>query len=84
MGGHESTGDHYGDGGYGEEQRPEDKPLTKLQRIMQRSLAGWPLYTIIISLGQLLCAVSLHHSLIEVGDCLDLSPMLSTFRLPSN
>lgn len=58
MGTHEGAGDHYGDGGYGEEQRPEDKPLTKLQRIMQRSIGTWPLYTIIISLGQLLSAVS--------------------------
>jgi hypothetical protein len=32
--------------------------MTRLQRMMQRSIGTWPLYTIIISLGQLLSAVS--------------------------
>ena len=36
---------------------PSDKNMTKLQIFMGRSVAGWPLYTIIISLGQLLSAV---------------------------
>lgn len=37
---------------------PMDKPLTRLEVFMQRSIAGWPLYTIIIAMGQLLSAVS--------------------------
>lgn len=46
---------------YGEtydEGNVHDTRLTRLQVFMQRSIAGWPLYTIIISLGQLLSAVS--------------------------
>jgi hypothetical protein len=57
MGAHESAEGHYGEG-FGDDQRPEDKPMTRLQRMMQRSIGTWPLYTIIISLGQLLSAVS--------------------------
>ena len=50
--------DHYGGGETYEEGKPLDSHLTKLQIFMGRSVAGWPLYTIIISLGQLLSAVS--------------------------
>ena len=49
--------DHYGGGTY-DEGPPLDPSLTKLQIFMGRSIGGWPLYTIIISLGQLLSAVS--------------------------
>jgi alpha-1,3-glucan synthase len=49
----------YGGGDmYGDEANPSDKAMTRLQIFMQRSIGGWPLYTIIISLGQLLSAVS--------------------------
>ncbi len=54
----------YEDGGDGN----EDKRMSGLQIFMQRSIAGWPLYTIIISLGQLLSAVS--HSFLGSSDSL--------------
>ena len=59
--GHDDTmaNDHYGGGDLYEEGNPSDSNLTKLQIFMSRSLVGWPLYTIIISLGQLLSAVRL-------------------------
>lgn len=58
--GHEETmaNDHYGGGELYEEGNGPGANLTKLQIFMGRSLTGWPLYTIIISLGQLLSAVS--------------------------
>lgn len=69
MGTHESPEGHYGEG-FGDDNRPEDKPMTRLQRMMQRSIGTWPLYTIIISLGQLLSAVSRRaarkHACIEI------------------
>ena len=49
--------DHYGGGDLFDEENSSEKNMTKLQIFMGRSLAGWPLYTIIISLGQLLSAV---------------------------
>ncbi len=57
MGTHDSPGEHYGDH-FGEDEHAPDVPLTRLQIFLQRSYAGWPLYTIIISAGQLLAAVS--------------------------
>lgn len=33
--------------------------MTRMQIFMNRSIGGWPLYTIIMSIGQLLSAVSL-------------------------
>lgn len=63
MGTHESASDHYGDG-FGENDGPEEKPMTRLQLLMQRSVAGWPLYTIIISIGQLLAATSFQLTLL--------------------
>lgn len=53
---HDMGGEHYGDH-YEGENGPET-PMTRLQIFMSRSVAGWPLYTIIISFGQLLSAVS--------------------------
>lgn len=50
--------DHYGGGDLYEEGNASETPMTKLQIFMGRSIGGWPLYTIIISLGQLLSAVS--------------------------
>ena len=44
---------------------PTDKPLSRLEVFMQRSIFGWPLYTIIIALGQLLSAVSLPSTMVE-------------------
>ncbi len=57
MGTHESPGEHYGDH-MGEEEHAPDVPLTRLQIFLQRTYGGWPLYTIIISTGQMLAAVS--------------------------
>jgi alpha-1,3-glucan synthase len=73
MGGHESADNHYGESGYGEDlhdNRPEDKPMTRVQMFMQKSVFTWPLYTIVISIGQLLCAVSI---LLEEGFCASLT-----------
>lgn len=55
--------------GYGGEMYDEggnnEARMTKLQIFMGRTLAGWPLYAIIISLGQLISAVS---NLEAIGD----------------
>ena len=48
--------DHHFGGEYDEP--PLEKGLSRLEVFMQRSVFGWPLYTIIIALGQLLSAVS--------------------------
>jgi alpha-1,3-glucan synthase len=56
------SGYGHGDNMYGDEAPGQDKPMTKLQIFLQRSIGGWPLYTIIISLGQLLSAVSTRWS----------------------
>ncbi|KAG8878121.1 Cell wall alpha-1,3-glucan synthase ags1 [Tulasnella sp. 331] len=40
-------------------------PMTSLQILMQRELAGWPLYTIIIALGQMLGATSFQITLLS-------------------
>jgi alpha-1,3-glucan synthase len=56
MGTHESAAEHYGDH---EDDHAPDAPLTRLQIFLQRTYGGWPLYTIVISLGQLLAAVRL-------------------------
>jgi alpha-1,3-glucan synthase len=57
MGTHESPPhDGYGDHSY--DDGPSDPRMTRLQIFLQRSVGGWPLYTIIISFGQLLSAVS--------------------------
>lgn len=57
--GHDGEPDHYGGNDmYGDEPPSHDKPMTRLQILMQRTIFGWPLYTIVISLGQLLSAVS--------------------------
>lgn len=50
--------DGYGGHGEYEEANIHDKPMTKVQVLLQRSVAGWPFYSIIIALGQLLSAVS--------------------------
>ncbi|KAK4686309.1 hypothetical protein P7C73_g3822, partial [Tremellales sp. Uapishka_1] len=55
---------HYGDNSFEENGGEPDKRMTRLQIFMQRSLAGWPLYTIIISLGQLLSATSFQLTLL--------------------
>lgn len=49
--------DHYGGGDMYDDGPTNDAHMTKLQIFMQRSIAGWPLYTIVIALGQLLSAV---------------------------
>lgn len=41
-----------------------EKPMTRIQVFMDRSVAGWPLYAIVISLGQLLSATSFQLSLL--------------------
>jgi hypothetical protein len=81
--GHEDTmandygggGDMYDDGGH------SDARMTKLQIFMGRSIAGWPLYTIIISLGQLLSAVGYHSGMSNhvLMQFLDVFPIEFTF-----
>ncbi|CAD6563802.1 MAG: Cell wall alpha-1,3-glucan synthase ags1 [Tremellales sp. Tagirdzhanova-0007] len=65
--GHDDTmaNDHYGGGDLFDEENSSEKNMTKLQIFMGRSLAGWPLYTIIISLGQLLSATSFQLTLLS-------------------
>lgn len=61
MGDHESAHhDQYGNShdGHADEQQADQKPMTRIQKAMQRSVGSWPLYTILLSLGQLLSAVS--------------------------
>jgi len=60
--------DHYGGEGTYEEGGGPDTRMTKLQILMGRSFAGWPLYTIVISLGQLLSAVSGHDVALDWAD----------------
>lgn len=55
--GHESEIDQYGGHGEYEEANIHDKPMSKVQVLMQRTVAGWPFYSIIIAIGQLLSAV---------------------------
>ncbi|ORY31635.1 putative alpha-glucan synthase [Naematelia encephala] len=55
--------DHYEEGAYGEDGANEAQ-MTRLQMFLQRSIAGWPLYTIVISLGQLLAATSFQLALL--------------------
>ncbi len=50
--------DHYGGRDLYDEGNPSESKMTRLQVFMGRSFLGWPLYTVIISLGQLLSAVS--------------------------
>ena len=57
--GHDDSTDQYGGHGDYEEPNIHDKPMTKIQILLQRSAFGWPMYTVIIALGQLLSAVSL-------------------------
>jgi hypothetical protein len=59
MGGHDSPPHHYPEESYdNHEQHAPDVPMTRMQIFMNRSIGGWPLYTIILSIGQLLSAVS--------------------------
>lgn len=55
--GHEDNMDQYGGHGEYEEANIHDKPMSKVQVLLQRSLFGWPFYSIIIAIGQLLSAV---------------------------
>lgn len=52
--------------GYDENAEPHapDKPMTRLQAFMGRSVGGWPLYTICLSAGQLLGATSFQLTLL--------------------
>lgn len=64
---HSASGHGHDDGyvdNYGGNEMYDDGPtdearMTRLQVFMQHSIAGWPLYTIIIALGQLMSAVSI-------------------------
>ena len=60
------AGDGYGD--MYDEGPSNEVPMTRLQIFMSRSLAGWPLYTIIIALGQLLSAVSVWSNLLSCSN----------------
>ncbi|KZT42041.1 glycoside hydrolase family 13/glycosyltransferase family 5 protein [Sistotremastrum suecicum HHB10207 ss-3] len=44
---------------------PGDVVMTRLQIAMQREVAGWPLYTIVIALGQMLGATSFQITLLS-------------------
>ncbi|WVW86411.1 hypothetical protein I302_108457 [Kwoniella bestiolae CBS 10118] len=64
--GHDDHMDHYGGNGGDmyDDPGPSDAHMTRLQIFMGRQIAGWPLYSIIISLGQLLSATSFQLSLL--------------------
>ncbi|WWD19870.1 hypothetical protein CI109_104338 [Kwoniella shandongensis] len=63
--GHDDGGDHHYNGGdMYDEPGPPETQMTRLQIFMGRQIGGWPLYTIIISLGQLLSATSFQLSLL--------------------
>ncbi|TFK29967.1 alpha-1,3-glucan synthase [Coprinopsis marcescibilis] len=53
------------DGSFQEPPQPEGLPMTKLQIALSRELLGWPLYTIIIALGQMLSATSFQITLLS-------------------
>lgn len=57
--GHDDGMDQYGGHGEYEEANIHDKPMSRVQVLLQRSAFGWPFYSIIIALGQLLSAVSI-------------------------
>lgn len=59
MAGHDSPPHHYPESYENHEQHAPEVPMTRMQIFMNRSIGGWPLYTIIMSIGQLLSAVSL-------------------------
>ncbi|KAG8962311.1 Cell wall alpha-1,3-glucan synthase ags1 [Tulasnella sp. 419] len=42
-----------------------EKPMTSLQLAMQREIGGWPLYTIILAIGQMLGATSFQITLLS-------------------
>lgn len=44
---------------------PDSVPMTRLQIAMSRELGGWPLYTIVIALGQMLSATSFQITLLS-------------------
>ncbi|KAF7778692.1 CAZyme family GH13 [Agaricus bisporus var. burnettii] len=44
--------------------QPNVVPMTRLQIAMSREIAGWPLYTIVIALGQMLSATSFQITLL--------------------
>jgi alpha-1,3-glucan synthase len=45
--------------------QPDTVPMTGLQIAMSRELGGWPLYTIVIALGQMLSATSFQITLLS-------------------
>jgi len=64
--GHDDSTDQYGGHGDYEEPNIHDKPMTRIQILLQRSAFGWPMYTVIIALGQLLSAVRSSYSLLVI------------------
>ncbi|KAI5452972.1 hypothetical protein NCC49_006506 [Naganishia albida] len=65
MGGHDSPPHHYPEESYdNHDQHAPDVPMTRMQIFMNRSIGGWPLYTIIMSIGQLLSATSFQLTLL--------------------
>ncbi|KAF9069108.1 modular protein with glycoside hydrolase family 13 and glycosyltransferase family 5 domains [Rhodocollybia butyracea] len=44
--------------------QPDSVPMTRLQIFMAREVGGWPLYTIILALGQTFCASSFQITLL--------------------
>ncbi|KAJ3985674.1 modular protein with glycoside hydrolase family 13 and glycosyltransferase family 5 domains [Lentinula detonsa] len=44
--------------------QPDQVPMTSLQIFMAREIGGWPLYTIVLALGQTLCATSFQITLL--------------------
>src|ERR1700743_3425652 len=43
---------------------PDSVPMTRLQITLAREIGGWPLYTIIIALGQMISATSFQITLL--------------------
>jgi alpha-1,3-glucan synthase len=61
--------DNYGGGEMYDDGPSNEARMTRLQVFMQHSVAGWPLYTIIIALGQLLSAVSWRGAKVRESLC---------------
>ncbi|EAU88623.2 alpha-1,3-glucan synthase [Coprinopsis cinerea okayama7 len=53
------------DGGFIDPSQPDGPPMTRLQIALAREILGWPLYTIIIALGQMLSATSFQITLLS-------------------
>ncbi|KAL1410802.1 hypothetical protein Q8F55_001744 [Vanrija albida] len=64
LSGHSHPEDYYSSSMMYDEHGELEKPMTRTQVLMERSIYGWPLYAIVISIGQLLSATSFQLSLL--------------------